>query len=124
VLNIDLEKAKEGSIAILQNIFFDVDKYDLKDKSITELQKVLKFLEDNPQTRVEISGHTDNSGSAVYNQQLSLKRAQSVYNFLISNGLSAKRLSTKGYGSDHPIADNNTEDGRQKNRRIEFKLIH
>ena len=124
VLNIDLEKAKEGSIAILQNIFFDVDKYDLKEKSITELQKVLKFLEDNPQTRVEISGHTDNSGSAVYNQQLSLKRAQSVYNFLIGNGLSAKRLSTKGYGSDHPIADNNSEDGRQKNRRIEFKLIH
>lgn len=122
-LNIDLEKAKEGTIAVLKNIFFDVDKYELKDKSKTELQKISKFLLDNPNLRVEISGHTDNSGSATYNKQLSEKRAKSVYQYLIGNGLDQKRLTTKGYGSDQPIADNSTEDGRQQNRRIEFKIV-
>jgi outer membrane protein OmpA-like peptidoglycan-associated protein len=123
VMNIDLERVKEGSVAILQNIFFDVDKYDLKEKSITELQKILKFLQDNPSLRVEVSGHTDNSGSAPYNKQLSQRRAQSVYDYLIKNGISANRLSTKGYGSERPIADNTSEDGRQKNRRIEFQIV-
>jgi OmpA-OmpF porin, OOP family len=122
-LNIDLEKAKEGTIAVLQNIFFDVDKYELKEKSKTELQKISRFLLDNPNVRVEISGHTDNSGSATYNKQLSEKRAQSVYDYLVRNGLDQKRLTTKGYGPDQPIADNATEEGRQRNRRIEFKII-
>jgi OOP family OmpA-OmpF porin len=124
ILDIDLEKATEGTIAILENIFFDVDKYDLKEKSITELQKIARFLQENPKIKVEISGHTDNSGSAAYNKQLSEKRAQSVYTYLIDNGLNPQRLMVKGYGSEHPIADNSTEPGRQKNRRIEFKIIH
>ena len=123
ILDIDLEKASGGTRAILQNIFFDVDKYDLKEKSITELQKILRFLKENPSIKVEISGHTDNSGTAAYNVQLSEKRAQSVNNFLIENGVEPDRLSTRGYGSDQPIADNATEEGRQKNRRIEFKII-
>lgn len=122
-LNIDLEKAKAGTIAVLKNIFFDVDKYELKEKSKTELQKISKFLLDNPNIRVEISGHTDNSGAAAYNKQLSEKRAHSVYQYLIQNGLDQKRLTTKGYGPDQPIADNTTEEGRQQNRRIEFKII-
>jgi OOP family OmpA-OmpF porin len=123
ILDIDLEKAMEGTIAILENIFFDLDKYDLKEKSMTELQKISRFLQDNPQIKVEISGHTDNSGAAAYNKQLSEKRAQSVYTYLVNNGINAKRLAIKGYGSDHPIADNTTEIGRQRNRRIEFKII-
>jgi len=123
VLDIDLEKAAEGTTAILQNIFFDVDKYDLKDKSVTELQKILRFLRENPSFHVEISGHTDNSGSSAYNLQLSQKRSESVNNFLIENGIESQRVTTKGYGSSRPIADNSTEEGRQKNRRIEFKLI-
>ena len=122
ILDIDLEKAKEGTTAILQNIFFDVDKFDLKEKSVTELQKILRFLKENPSIRVEISGHTDNSGSPSYNIQLSQKRAQSVYNYLITNGIDSQRLIPKGYGSNQPLADNNSEEGRQKNRRIEFKL--
>jgi OmpA-OmpF porin, OOP family len=122
-LNIDLEKAKEGTVAVLENIFFDLDKYELKEKSLTELQKISRFLQENPQLRVEIGGHTDNSGSAVYNKQLSEKRAQSVFTFLVNNGLDSKRLNTRGYGSEHPVADNATELGRQKNRRIEFKII-
>jgi OmpA-OmpF porin, OOP family len=123
-LNIDLDKAREGTIAVLENIFFDVDKFDLKNKSITELEKILRFLNENPNVKVEISGHTDNSGAAVYNKQLSEKRARSVYTYLVEHGVNAKRLTTKGYGSEHPIADNTLEAGRQKNRRIEFKIVH
>lgn len=123
VLDIDLQKASEGTSAVLQNIFFDVDKYDLKDKSVTELRKILRFLKENPSVRVEISGHTDNTGSPSYNVQLSERRAQSVNNYLVENGVSAERLTRKGYGSQLPIAPNDSEEGRQKNRRIEFKII-
>jgi outer membrane protein OmpA-like peptidoglycan-associated protein len=123
ILNIDLEKAREGTVSVLQNIFFDVDKYDLKPKSKTELQKILKFLQDNPLIRVEISGHTDNTGSTAYNKQLSQKRAQSVYDYLVQNGINGQRLIPKGFGSEQPIADNASEEGKQKNRRIQFKII-
>lgn len=123
VVNIDLERAKEGSIAILNNIFFDVDKFDLKEKSIPELEKILRFLQANPAMRVEIGGHTDNSGSAVYNRQLSEKRASSVYSYLIQRDINKARLVPKGYGPDQPVAPNDTEEGRQKNRRIEFRII-
>ena len=124
VLDIDLEKASEGTIAILENIFFDLDKYDLKEKSVTELRKILRFLKENPRLKVEIGGHTDNSGSETYNLQLSQRRAQAVYNYLISNGIAQDRLHPTGYGAAKPIATNETEEGRQKNRRIEFKIIY
>ena len=123
-INIDLEKVIAGSVAVLNNIFFDVDKYELKEKSNPELQKILRFLRDNPQLRVEIGGHTDNSGAATYNRGLSEKRARSVYDFLIQHGVSPGRLSLKGYGPDRPIASNDTDEGRQKNRRIEFTILH
>ena len=123
-LDIDLQKIRVGSIAVLKNIFFDLDKYVLKEKSITELQKVKKFLEDNPAVRIEISGHTDNTGSASYNQILSEKRAMSVVTFLVEQGISGSRISYKGYGSQQPVADNSSEEGRAKNRRIEFRLTN
>jgi OOP family OmpA-OmpF porin len=122
-LNIELDRVKGGSITILQNIFFDIDQYALKDKSIGELQKLTKFLTDNPEVRIEISGHTDNTGALLHNRQLSEKRALAVFDYLIKQGIPAKRLIVKGYGPDQPIADNDTESGRQKNRRIEFKLL-
>ena len=124
VADIELERATVGSMAVLNNLFFDLDKYDLKSKSIPELQKIIRFMQENPQVRVEISGHTDNSGQASYNQQLSEKRAGSVYEYLVSKGISKSRLTMVGNGPDKPIADNNAEEGRQKNRRIEFKIIH
>jgi outer membrane protein OmpA-like peptidoglycan-associated protein len=123
IINIDLEKATEGSVAILNNVFFDVDKYDLKDKSITELEKMIRFLSANPSVRVEIGGHTDNSGSADYNRQLSERRANSVFTFLSGHGVDKKRLIPKGYGPDRPIASNDTEEGRSQNRRIEVRII-
>jgi outer membrane protein OmpA-like peptidoglycan-associated protein len=123
IVNIDLEKASAGSVAVLNNIFFDVDKFELKEKSSPELLKIISFLKDNASVRVEISGHTDNSGSAVYNRQLSEKRARSVFNFLVERGIAKTRLVTKGYGPDQPIASNDTEPGRQQNRRIEVRII-
>lgn len=123
VLDIELEKASEGTRAVLENIFFDVDSYALKEKSVTELQKILRFLKENPGVRVEISGHTDNTGSPAYNVQLSERRAKSVNDYLVNNGVSAARLIPKGFGSAQPIASNDSESGRQRNRRIEFKII-
>ncbi|HEY8936447.1 MAG TPA: OmpA family protein [Cyclobacteriaceae bacterium] len=121
--NIDLEKVKGGSFMTLNNIFFDVDKYELKEKSATELNKIIKFLNDNPKVKVEISGHTDNTGSTAHNKLLSEMRAKSVYNYLVKNGIPSTHLVAKGYGSDQPIAPNNTEEARQLNRRIEFKIL-
>jgi outer membrane protein OmpA-like peptidoglycan-associated protein/tetratricopeptide (TPR) repeat protein len=123
-IDIDLEKMMAGSVAVLNNIFFDVDKFELKEKSSPELQKILRFLKENPSVRVEIGGHTDNSGSASHNRELSEKRARSVYDFLVQHGIDRTRLEPKGYGPDRPISPNDTEEGRQQNRRIEFRILH
>lgn len=123
VINIELEKAAAGSMAVLNNIFFDVDKYDLKSKSLPELQKVIRFLNENPKIRVEVSGHTDNSGSADYNKQLSQRRALAVTTYLTQMGIDKNRIIPYGYGPDKPVASNDSEDGRRQNRRIEFRLI-
>lgn len=123
-IDIELEKVIAGSVAVLNNIFFDVDKYELKEKSGPELLKIIRFLKENPRVRVEIGGHTDNSGAATHNRELSEKRARSVYEFLISHGIDKRRLEPRGYGPDRPISGNETEAGRQKNRRIEFRILH
>ncbi len=123
IINIEIEPALTGSVSVLKNIFFDVDKYDLKEKSITELEKIIQFMTENPQIRVEISGHTDNTGNLAYNQQLSEKRSKSVYSYLISKGINQHRLSSRGFGSSRPITSNETEIGRQQNRRIDFTIL-
>ena len=123
-IDMDLEKMVAGSVAVLNNIFFDVDKFELKEKSSPELQKILRFLKENPRVRVEIGGHTDKSGSATHNRELSDKRARSVYAFLVQHGIDQTRLIPVGYGPDHPISSNDTDAGRQKNRRIEFRILH
>ena len=80
-------------------------------------------MSSNQNLKIEIGGHTDNQGNDEYNMNLSLERAKSVYNYLISKGISADRMSYKGYGETKPIASNDTEEGRQLNRRTEFKVI-
>ena len=122
LMNIDLDPATKGSAMVLKNIFFDTDKYDLQEKSKTELQKIIRFLGDNPALKIQITGHTDNTGTPAYNQQLSEKRAQSVYNYLINNGIISTRLSWKGFGQTQPKTSNDSEEGRQLNRRIEFSI--
>jgi OmpA-OmpF porin, OOP family len=121
-INIALDPVVKGSISVLQNIFFDVDKYELKEKSLTELEKIVRFLQENPQVTIEISGHTDNTGNFSYNQQLSEKRAKAVYEYVKQKGINPKRLASKGYGPSNPVSSNETEAGRQLNRRIEFKV--
>lgn len=122
-IDVSLEPASKGSVSVLQNIFFDVDKYELKEKSVTELEKVVRFMQENPQIKVEIGGHTDNTGNASYNVQLSEKRAAAVYQYIISKGIEPKRLISKGYGSSKPIISNDTKEGRQQNRRIDFTIL-
>jgi outer membrane protein OmpA-like peptidoglycan-associated protein/tetratricopeptide (TPR) repeat protein len=118
-----LQPIEVGSKVILNNIFFATNKFDLQTESISELQKLVEFLNENPTIHIEISGHTDNVGSEQANQTLSENRAKSVYQYLIDNKIDAPRLVFKGYGETDPIAPNTTDEGRQKNRRTEFKII-
>ncbi len=122
-LDVLLEPVETGASVVLNNLFFDLNKYELQEKSITELDKVIRFLNENPKVRVEISGHTDNAGSPAYNLTLSQKRSQSVANHLFSHGIDPKRLIQKGYGAERPLKPNDTEENRQTNRRIEFRII-
>lgn len=122
IIDVALDRAIKGEGSVLENIFFDVDKYELKEKSFTELGKIVRFLTENPQISIEIGGHTDNTGNAAYNQQLSEKRAKAVYNYILAKGISQKRLTARGFGSIKPVASNETDSGRQLNRRIEFTI--
>jgi len=118
-----LNKLKVGSKVVLKNIFFDFNKSTLRSESISELNRLKRILDDNPSLKIEIGGHTDSRGSAEYNKNLSNERAKSVVNYLIDNGIDSSRLTYKGYGKDQPVATNETEEGRQENRRVEFKVI-
>ncbi len=120
--DIPLQPIKIGQKIILKNIFFELDKYDLREESLVELNKMLLFLAQNPKLSVEISGHTDDQGSDDYNQELSENRAHAVYEFLIKNGIDKERLSYKGYGESAPIEDNTNAEGRASNRRTEMKI--
>jgi len=123
VIDIPLEPITQGTVFTLNNIFFDANEYALKPESKIELDKLIKFMQENSQVRGEISGHTDDRGSESDNQTLSLNRAKSVYNYLIENGIDANRLTFQGYGETKPAASNDTEENRAKNRRIEFKIL-
>jgi len=107
----------------LNNIYFDFDKFDLKSESYNELERVYKFLNDNPDVHVEISAHTDAVGSNEYNLELSQRRAESVVNYLILKSINGERLIAKGYGETVPVADNNTDEGKAANRRVEMKIV-
>ncbi|MBN2891760.1 MAG: OmpA family protein [Bacteroidales bacterium] len=127
IKNFKLTKIEEivyGDATIeLKNVFFDFDKFDLKKESYPELKRLAEFLISQPNIKIEISGHTDNKGSKDYNKKLSQNRADEVKKYLISLGCSENQMLTVGYGDEKPVADNNTEEGRQKNRRVEFKVI-
>lgn len=120
---IALKKMEVGSKIVLRNIFFDFNKSTLRPESNSELANLLTLLTENPKLKIEISGHTDNIGSAAYNKKLSESRAQSVVTFLLGKGIDKGRLTFAGYGFDQPIAPNDTEEGRQLNRRTEFKVL-
>jgi outer membrane protein OmpA-like peptidoglycan-associated protein len=123
VIDVDLDKASTGAMVVLNNIFFDTDKFDLREKSMTELDKISRFLNENPKIKVEISGHTDDQGADAYNQQLSQKRAKAVGEYLVTRGVAVSRLKEVGYGAKKPLKPNDSEANRQVNRRIEFRII-
>jgi OmpA-OmpF porin, OOP family len=120
--NLALVPIETGQIIRLNNIFFDEYSATLKEISLPELNRLVKLLKDNPHMQIEISGHTDAVGSDEENQILSDKRAASVKNYLIEKGVKAIRLTSIGYGETQPVADNNNEQDRPLNRRVEFKI--
>lgn len=107
----------------LNNIFFETGRYDLADKSRTELDRLVKFLEVNPAVKIEVSGHTDNQGGTANNLELSKKRAQSVVEYLTKAGIGTTRIKSAGYGETRPVAPNTTDENRKLNRRIEWKIL-
>ena len=122
-LDVYLKPVREGEKIVLNNIFFDIDSYQIQNKSGVEIEKIIKFLTSNPSAHVEIGGHTDNTGNESYNTTLSIKRAQAVYNLLIEKGVPKSRLAYEGYGQSKPAFPNDNEENRKLNRRIEFKVI-
>lgn len=121
--DVTLIEAKAGNKIVLRNIFFDLGKAELRTESAVELAKLVEVLKKNPGLRIEISGHTDNVGDPALNQKLSEDRAKTVLNFLVQNGIASSRLIAKGYGSSQPVSPNTTEEGKQKNRRTEMKIL-
>ncbi|MCU0472282.1 MAG: OmpA family protein [Bacteroidales bacterium] len=122
-LDVSLIKVKVGKKVVLNNILFETGKSILTTSSYAEIERLVAILEDTPQMRIEISGHTDNTGSLDLNNRLSQSRAQAVVEYLAQKGIDRSRLEFKGYGPTQPIAENTTAAGRTKNRRVEFKIL-
>ena len=122
IIDFLLEKVEIGTKVILENIYFETNKATLTSASFTQLNQVIEFMESNPSLRMEISGHTDNVGSLKLNTKLSEDRAKSVVDYLVANGIDRARLESRGFAFSQPIAPNDTPDGREKNRRVEFKV--
>lgn len=120
--NIELQKIKIGERVVLKNIFYATNEFDLLANSKAELTKLTEFMKNNSAVSIQIEGHTDNVGSGALNKALSENRAQTVYDFLIQNGIEKERLSFVGYGSEKPIASNDNVKGRAKNRRTAFRV--
>lgn len=121
--DIPLERIVAGSTVVLHNVFFESDSFVLQQESVAELNKVYRFLKKNAGIEVEISGHTDDTGTPEHNQKLSEQRAASVVEYLTGRGIDRGRLVSKGYGAEKPLADNQTEEGRSRNRRTELKIL-
>ncbi len=121
--NIPLQPIEANATVVLRNIFFDFNKYEIKNESQVELDKLVQLLNDNPTVRIQIEGHTDNIGKPADNLKLSQNRAVSVVRYLVSKGIVTSRLQPKGYGSTRPLSDNKTEEGRAQNRRTEVKVL-
>ncbi len=120
VTSIDYEL---GTTVVLNNIYFKTDKAKLLPESMDELNKLYDLLSKHNAMKIQINGHTDNIGTDEYNKNLSKNRAKAVADYLISKNINAERISHKGFGSGKPIKTNLTEEGRSKNRRVEFKIV-
>ena len=120
--NFQLNPIQKSFSKIFNNVFFDLNSATLLKNSNIELNALVEYLQNTATATILIEGHTDNTGNANANMQLSTKRAEAIAQFLISKGIDKNRITTKGYGSTKPIADNNTEPGRTQNRRTSFTI--
>jgi OmpA-OmpF porin, OOP family len=120
---IELSKVQLGKGIVLHNIYFQTNSYEIDQRSNSEIESVAELLNDNPTINIEISGHTDDIGGRGYNQILSEKRARTIYQKLVENGIDSSRLEFKGYADSKPLAPNTNDFNRQSNRRIEFRVI-
>lgn len=118
-----LTPIKVGGTVELRNIFFDFGKADLRPESISELERVAELMRKYPDMRIEVAGYADSIGTEQFNLYLSRERAKAVAEWLIANGISARRIQYKGYGESNPVAENVSEEGRQLNRRVEFRIL-
>lgn len=111
-------------IFTLENVYFEFDKSTLKPESYPALNELVDLLKAEPTMEIEISGHTDNVGTPQSNMILSQNRAESVRQYLINKGISPSRVKAVGYGDTKPVASNETDEGRQMNRRTEVKILN
>ena len=124
IVLVSIDEIIKNNISVtLNNLFFDTNKYILKQESFPELKRFADFIKSHPELSAEISGYTDNKGTTEANLKLSQNRAEAVKNYLLSIGCENEKLTAKGFGADKPIENNETEQGRAKNRRVEFKII-
>lgn len=121
--DVRLKSLTVGTRLVLRNVFYDFDKSTLRKESICELNLLVRILKEYSSMRIELSSHTDNKGAEKYNLDLSQRRSQSVLEYLVSKGINANRLQAVGYGFSNPIASNDSEAGRQMNRRTEIKIL-
>lgn len=122
-LKVELTPVASGEEFVFENVFFDFDRYDLKSESLSSLKRLFKFLTENPNVNVLITGHTDNIGNAGYNQTLSLERAKSVQQYLVKAGLHSGRILVEGKGDTQPMVPNTTPQNQALNRRITIKVL-
>jgi outer membrane protein OmpA-like peptidoglycan-associated protein len=122
-LSVLLSPIEVGNKVILKNIFFDSNKFEIKNESKSELQKLIDFLTLNTTVKVEIAGYTDDVGNEQFNLTLSENRAKAVYQYIVSHGVNASRLVFKGFGETEPIAPNTSDENRALNRRTEFMIV-
>jgi len=122
-VNIPLQPIEKGAAIVLKNIFFETGKIELQNESKSELDKLVALLNDNPNLKIQIDGHTDNVGQEKDNLLLSTNRAKSVVGYLLNKSINPQRLTYKGFGSTKPVADNSTEQGKALNRRTELSII-
>jgi outer membrane protein OmpA-like peptidoglycan-associated protein/outer membrane protein assembly factor BamB len=122
-LELSLPRAAKGASITIDSIQYRVESANLEPDSIPTLIRILEMMEGNPGLRIEIAGHTDSTGTKEFNQKLSENRAESVASWLIQNGILSTRITTLGYGEARPVADNETDEGRRKNRRTEIKIM-
>ncbi len=121
--NLELSPIEKDLSIKLNNLFFAFASTELSNESYPELRRLVKFLKENPKVTFEVQGHTDNVGSAERNMELSNERAQKVADFLVGDGIEKNRMHVVGFGMTKPVASNSSAEGRQKNRRVEFKII-